>query len=152
MTVGMLVGLADGLLPQARIDRIRLTRLNQSTDEYFLISNETGLDAILEEYDVVDVFAHRQFVGADFVSIRGRVVNPGQYRMTNDMTVGDLILNAGGLLSDADTRQVEVRADVCERRRANGGNLRARRPWRPVRQERSTDVCVDGRSRRGLRN
>ena len=108
MTVGMLVGLADGLLPQARIDRIRLTRLNQSTDEYFVISNETGLDAVLEEYDVVDVFAHRQFVGTDSVSIQGRVVSPGRYPMTNDMTVGDLILSAGGLLSDADASQVEV--------------------------------------------
>ena len=108
MTVGMLVGLADGFLPQARVDRIRLTRLNQSTDEHFLISNQIGLDAILEEYDVVDVFAYRQFVGTDSVSIQGRVVSPGRYPMTNDMTVGDLILNAGGLLSDADVSQVEV--------------------------------------------
>ena len=125
MTVGMLVGLADGLLPQARIDRIRLMRLNQSTDEYFVISNETGLDAILEEYDVVDVFAHTQFVGADFVSIQGRVVNPGQYPMTNSMTVGDLILNAGGLLSDADTRQVEVvRTSVDAAGQVEGASVR----------------------------
>ena len=108
MTVGMLVGLADGLLPQARIDHIRLTRLNQSTDEYFVTSNETGLDAILEEYDVVTVFTHRHFVGTDSVAIRGRVVSPGRYPLTNSMTVGDLILDAGGLLSNADASRTEV--------------------------------------------
>ena len=108
MTVATALERAGGLASDAQGDRIRLLRLNRSTRTYFMFSNQTSLNTEVADGDVLEVFTHRDFVVEDSVEIYGMVVNPGRYAFAAGMTVGDLILSAGGFVSDAYTRTVEV--------------------------------------------
>lgn len=108
MTVATAVERAGGLVSDAQTDRIRLLRLNRSTNTYFMLSNQTTLNTEVADGDVLQIFVHRDFVVEDSVEIHGLVVNPGRHVFAENMTVGDLILSAGGFTADAHTSTVEV--------------------------------------------
>lgn len=113
MTVGDVLERGGGLVPTARMDRLRVLRLNRATGYYHMIDNQADLDVVLEEDDILEVFAHARFASEDSVQITGRIANPGQYMLAPGMTASDIILSAGGFLTDADVSVVDVvRAEV----------------------------------------
>lgn len=108
MTVKEVLERAGGALPSVRMDRIRLLRVDPALGRYYMVSSQVGPDVALAENDLVEVFSYGSFIGEDSVAVVGRVRNPGRYALAAGMTVSDLILSAGGLLSNADPRVAEV--------------------------------------------
>lgn len=108
MTVRDVLGRAGGVVPSARMDRVRLLRFDRAAGRHNMFTNQVDLDAALEEDDIVEVFVQGSFLGEDSVTIVGRVRDPGSYALTPGMTASDLILSAGGLLSNADQEVAEV--------------------------------------------
>ncbi len=108
MTVRDVLERAGGVLPSVRMDRIRLLRVDPALGRYYMVSSQVEPDAALAENDLVEVFAYGSFIGEDSITVVGRVRNPGRYALASGMTVSDLILSAGGLLSNADPRVAEV--------------------------------------------
>lgn len=108
MTVRDVLERGGGLVSTARADRLRVLRLNRATGYYHLIDNQADLDVVQEEDDIVETFVHAHFASEDSVQIIGHVINPGRYLLAPGMTVSDMVLSAGGFLSDADSRVVDV--------------------------------------------
>lgn len=108
MTVAKVLQLAGGMMDDAQVNRIRLLRLNRSTRTHFMVTNRVLPDVELVDGDIVEVYLHTDFSWQDSVEVRGMVRNQGRYALAEGMTAGDLILSAGGFLTDAETRTVEV--------------------------------------------
>ncbi|MBN1516237.1 SLBB domain-containing protein [Candidatus Sumerlaeota bacterium] len=63
---------------------------------------------LLENQDQVAVYSFVQFQDKQRVSIEGEVRAPGEYELTQDMTLQDLIALAKGLTENADPQLIEV--------------------------------------------
>lgn len=110
MTVRDLIVRARGLLPDAFVGRADLFRLNQD-GSFSLISIKLA-DALagmpndnlaLMPFDRLRIYtiAETAFIGTRQVRISGQVQRPAQFYRADNMRVGDLLLQAGGLLPDA---------------------------------------------------
>lgn len=115
MTAWDLIGRADGVQPEAYLDRAHIVRLDPeegtlSVLPFSLATQADGTpveDPELREFDAIEVFSVRDFADDFSVAIAGEVRNPGEYAFREDMTLQDLIVQAGGLRPTAELR-IEV--------------------------------------------
>jgi polysaccharide biosynthesis/export protein len=93
-----------------RVDILRKGKIDQDQILSFNLSNILNdiIDVPLEDKDVVTVYSKSSFELNNEVSIDGEIINPGSYALGYNMTIGDLILAAGGLTPDI----VKFRAEV----------------------------------------
>ena len=93
-----------------RVDILRKGKIDQDQILSFNLSNILNdiIDVPLEDKDVVTVYSKSSFELNNEVSIDGEIINPGSYSLGYNMTIGDLILAAGGLTPDI----VKFRAEV----------------------------------------
>ena len=108
MTVGMLIERSGGFVDSAERGRIRVFRLDRPTDEHILYTPNAQLDLELQDEDVIEVYVYSDFVVQDSIDVYGFVRIPGRYILFEGMTADDAILAAGGVTSDAETRDVEI--------------------------------------------
>lgn len=113
MTVAELVDWADGLGEQALSTRSHVYRLDPATGQRTLVpiqlvSGGEVSRVTLEDRDSVVVLSQGELAIQDSVTIRGFVKEPGTYSLAPGMTVQDLILQAGGYRTGADTAEAEV--------------------------------------------
>ena len=73
-----------------------------------LDSPESGLDLPLQSNDIVRVYNKNIFINNKTISINGVVRSPGSYVLKTDMSLKDLILEAGGLNENVYRYRVEV--------------------------------------------
>ncbi len=113
MKLSELVQKAGGLVENAFMTRGVITRKN---DDYTLQSlnfNVADLvsgkyDLVLKDNDQVLISKIDNMRDAPILTIKGAVRNVGIFEYRDNITLGDLILLAGGLKSDASTTSVEI--------------------------------------------
>ncbi len=107
-TVKDLVAKADGLMGDAFLGKADLVRtLEDSTKVIFSLNLEELLADIPDENmqllprDQLYIYSVNELVTDQHVTILGAVKQPGEYRLWEEMTVEDLIFQAGGFTEDA---------------------------------------------------
>ncbi len=116
MTLWDAIRQAGGLRPEAFQKVAHVARLNPADSTYRLIrvSLERGpggapmQDLPLQDQDSIQVFGRTELATPRTVRIVGQVKHPGTYPFKDDMTVQDLILQAGGFVQGAQALEAEV--------------------------------------------
>ena len=122
MTLYDLIFKAGGFLDEdfrnkTFLERADLIRLNDDNVTRFiktfnlgelLDSPESGLDLPLRSNDIVRIYNKDIFLNNKTISINGVVRNPGSYVLKTDMSLKDLILEAGGLNENVYRYRIEV--------------------------------------------
>ncbi|MDR0330577.1 MAG: SLBB domain-containing protein, partial [Chitinispirillales bacterium] len=85
-----------------------LNRIVPFSLEKALADEASGDNAPLEERDEIIVYSSDHFNPDRSVTIEGAVTSPGAYKLLENMTVRDLILQAGGLSDDASKERGEL--------------------------------------------
>jgi protein involved in polysaccharide export with SLBB domain len=114
MKLSQLIQKADGLKEDAFLSRGYLTRLkadNQtqliSFDVAAIISGQT-LDIQLQREDLISISSIFDLQEEFKVSIDGEVREPGEFDYAQNMTVEELIIQAGGFSESASPQRVEI--------------------------------------------
>ncbi len=115
MTVSELVARADSLLPGAFLGKATLVRTLPSEKQEVIsfdlggaLEGNNSDNLILRNRDSLHVYSEDEFHPTRSVTITGQVRNPGTYTRLADMTLSDLIIDAGGLTDFATTKNIEV--------------------------------------------
>ena len=108
--------LQDNLLPEYYNQAAKITRLyppdyHQETLFVNLASALAGdpkHDLELKEFDTVKIFSRWEMEEMPKVRVNGEVQRPGEYRLSNNMTVRDLLMEAGNLKITAYLKNAEI--------------------------------------------
>lgn len=117
---------AQGLKPEAFINRATLYRTSEdltlaaTTLDLKGILEGTQEDVQLKNEDLLFIPSRYDIQEETYVKISGEVNIPGTFPFASSMTVGDLILQAGGLLQSASNSSIEIARRV---RDASSGKL-----------------------------
>lgn len=113
-SVKSLVERAQGLAPEAMTDRAVIRRLNPNRTSEILsfnlggIMNGTEADIQLQNEDVLYIMTQKDLRQERTLTITGEVMSPGTYDFSDNMTIEDLIVIAGGLRDQASLAKVDV--------------------------------------------
>lgn len=115
MTVRDLIVSADSLFPDAFMNKATLVRTLPSEKKEVIafnlakaMSGDPANNVLLENRDVVQIYKDNTFFPTRAVSIAGEVNKPGSYPRLRNMTLTDLIIDAGGLTELATTKNIEI--------------------------------------------
>ena len=102
-----LINKADGLLGDAYLKRVDLTRIKPDFTEKLIkldlgqaLKGNIDNDIVLQELDKVRVYGMTEMVPRTYVSITGHVKRPGRFLLQENMTLYDLIFKAGGFVDE----------------------------------------------------
>lgn len=113
-TVKQLIKKAEGVRGDAFLNRAIIDRENEDlTHEMIQIDlrgllNGTVADIPLLRNDILYIPSIHDLKEEETLTVHGEVANPGTYLYSNNMTIEDLVLQAGGLLEGAATVKIEV--------------------------------------------
>lgn len=113
-TVKQLVEKAEGVRGDAFLNRAILDRERDDLEHEVIqldmkgILNGTVADIPLQKNDVVYIPSIHDLKEEATLTIHGEVANPGTYLYSENTTIEDLVVQAGGLLEAAATTKVEV--------------------------------------------
>jgi len=113
-TVKQLVEKADGIMADAFLGRAVLHRQREDLTKEILqvdlkaILGGTKPDIALQRNDVLYIPSIHDLQDLGNIEIFGEVARPGKYIYADNMTLEDLIIQAGGLLESASTVKVDV--------------------------------------------
>ena len=113
-TVKQLVEKAEGVRGDAFLNRAILDRENDDLEHEIIqvnvkgILNGTVADIPLQKNDVIYIPSIHDLKEEATLTIHGEVANPGTYLYSENTTIEDLVVQAGGLLEAAATTKVEV--------------------------------------------
>nr|WP_245904101.1 SLBB domain-containing protein [Dysgonomonas alginatilytica] len=116
-TVKQLIAAADGLRGDAFLNRAILTR---EKDDYTLetlpidireLLYSNGNDIVLRKNDILYIPSINDLQEFGDFTVHGEVARPGRYKYSDNKTLEDLIIEAGGLLESASV----VRVDIARR-------------------------------------
>lgn len=119
-TVRQLIERAGGPMEDAFLGRAVLLRekadLNLETVSVNLgaVLSGSGDDVLLKKNDVLIVSSVNELEDRGTLTINGMVARPGTFPFSDNTTVEDLILRAGGLLEGASTARVDVARRVVD--------------------------------------
>ena len=122
MKISEILFLADGFEDSSavskifmdRADLIRIDKNQKSRSIYSFNLNEilqnfnSDKNILLKGGDRIRIYPNEIFEFSKTVELKGSVKNPGQYELKNNMTLIDLLLEAGGFLNDAYRLRYEV--------------------------------------------
>jgi protein involved in polysaccharide export with SLBB domain len=115
MTVKDIIDKAGGFLPGTHMERADVMRTHGQknkkvipVDLYKIFAGDTKENMPVEEWDQITVYAKSDVSPVKFVGIDGAVNNPGQYELTDDMLISDLVFVAGGLKQSASEENAEL--------------------------------------------
>jgi protein involved in polysaccharide export with SLBB domain len=126
VSVKGLIEKAQGLKPEAFLNRATLYRTSEDLTLAATslnlggILNGTEEDVALKNEDLLFIPSRYDIQEETYVKISGEVNVPGTFPYATTMTVGDLILSAGGLLQSASNSYIEIARRV---RDASSGKL-----------------------------
>jgi protein involved in polysaccharide export with SLBB domain len=112
--------LQDNLLPEVYNEAVKITRLHPPDfhqETLFVnlakaLAGESEHDLELKEFDTVTLFSRWDMEEMPKVRVNGEVQHPGQYRLSNNMTVRDLLMEAGNLKITAYLKNAEINRTV----------------------------------------
>lgn len=113
-TVRQLIEQADGLMEDAFTSRAVLHRQRENlTNEVISIDIESVLagsspDIPLKRNDVLYIPSIHDLKDRGYISILGHVAHPGEYAYSDNTTLEDIIVQAGGLLESASMSRVDI--------------------------------------------
>ena len=113
-TVKQLIEKADGVMADAFLGRAVLHRQREDLTREIIqvdmkgILNDTKPDIALQRNDVLYIPSIHDLQDLGNVEVFGEVARPGKYIFADNMTLEDLIIQAGGLLESASTVKVDV--------------------------------------------
>lgn len=113
-TVKDLVAKADGVMDDAFLARAVLIRLHEDLTREIIqvdmksILNGTKPDIALKRNDELYIPSIHDLQDMGNIEVHGEVARPGKYIYADNMTLEDLIIQAGGLLESASTIKVDV--------------------------------------------
>lgn len=113
-TVKQLVEKAEGVRGDAFLNRAILDREHEDLEHEIIqldmksILNGTVADIPLQKNDVIYIPSIHDLKEEATLTIHGEVANPGTYLYSENTTIEDLVVQAGGLLEAAATTKVEV--------------------------------------------
>jgi protein involved in polysaccharide export with SLBB domain len=126
VSVKNLIERAQGLKPEAFVNRATLYRTSEDLTLAAMpldlkgIMDGTQPDVRLKNEDLLFIPSRYDIQEETYVKISGEVNIPSTYPYASSMTVGDLILQAGGLLQSASNSSIEIARRV---RDASSGKL-----------------------------
>jgi len=114
LTVKDLIEKAEGLRPEAFTNRVTLYRTSEDLTlaaipvelSEILAGHEE--DIPLKNEDLLFIPSRYEIQEEFYVKVSGEVSFPGTYPFATSMTIGDLILRAGGLLESASNSSIEI--------------------------------------------
>lgn len=113
-TVKQLIEKADGVMADAFLGRAVLHRQREDLTREIIqvdmkgILNGTKPDIALQRNDVLYIPSIHDLKDLGNVEVFGEVARPGKYIFADNMTLEDLIIQAGGLLESASTVKVDI--------------------------------------------
>lgn len=113
-TVKQLIEKADGLMGDAFLGRAVLHRQREDLTREIIqidvkgLMNGTKPDIALQRNDVLYIPSIHDISEIGKIEIFGEVAKPGKYVYADNMTLEDLVIQAGGLLEAASTVKVDV--------------------------------------------
>ncbi|MFV8392994.1 SLBB domain-containing protein [Flavobacterium sp. LB2P6] len=114
MRISDLIAKADGLKEDAYSNRARIIRLQPdltteivNVDLGKALSGDLEADVPLKKEDIVTVYSILDFVEEYKITIDGEIKKPGVYDYYENLTLNDLLVQAGGLTGSA-SKRVEV--------------------------------------------
>ena len=113
-TVKQLIKKAEGLRGDAFLNRVIIDREHEDLSHEIIaidlggLLNGTIADIPLQKNDILYIPSITDLKEAETVAIYGEVANPGTFLFSKNMTIEDLLVQAGGLLEEAATTRVEV--------------------------------------------
>ncbi|MEL5894417.1 SLBB domain-containing protein [Bacteroides sp. GD17] len=119
-TVKQLIKQAEGVRGDAFLNRAIIDRENEDLTHEIIqvdvkgLMNGTVADIPLQKNDILYIPSIHDLKEEATLTIHGQVAKPGTYLYSDNMTVEDLVLQAGGLLEAAATVKVEVARRVKE--------------------------------------
>ena len=119
-SVRSLIENADGLREEAMISRAVLRRIKPNRTQEVIsvdlkgILDGTSPDIPLKNEDVLFIPTLAEHQNLRTLTINGEVIFPGTYEYADNMTIEDLILQAGGLTDNASTVKVDVARRVVD--------------------------------------
>lgn len=119
-TVSDLIRKADGLTDNAYDDRVLLYREGPDMQLQIIALDLKNImagispDVELKRNDIIEISSIDDLTDRGDITIAGQVTNPGTYPYAENMTVEDIILQAGGLLEGASTARVDVSRRIVD--------------------------------------
>lgn len=113
-TVKQLIKKAEGLRGDAFLNRVIIDREHEDLSHEIIaidlggLLNGTIADIPLQKNDILYIPSITDLKEEETVAIYGEVANPGTSLFSKNMTIEDLLVQAGGLLEEAATTRVEV--------------------------------------------
>lgn len=113
-TVKQLIKKAEGLRGDAFLNRVIIDREHEDLTHEILAIDLGGMikgtvaDIPLQKNDVLYIPSMPDLEEEKTVTVHGQVANPGTFLFSKNMTVEDLVIQAGGLLEAAATTRVSV--------------------------------------------
>lgn len=113
-TVKQLIKKAEGLRGDAFLNRVMIDREHEDLSHEIIAIDLGGLlkgtvaDIPLQKNDILYVPSINDLKEEETVAIYGEVANPGTFLFSKNMTIEDLLVQAGGLLEEAATTRVEI--------------------------------------------
>ncbi len=108
-TIGDVIGLAGGVLPQANSNSIMIDRIigGNHIIRTVDLSDTLEIAEVARDGDDISVFSIDGF-RKEIVFLKGQVVQPGPYGLNDSMRISDLIGNGTQLLPEAYTRRGDL--------------------------------------------
>ncbi|MFV8335283.1 SLBB domain-containing protein [Flavobacterium sp. RSP29] len=114
MRISDLIAKADGLKEDAYSNRARIIRLQPdltteivNVDLGKALTGDLEADVALKKEDIVTVYSILDFVEDYKITIDGEIKKPGVYDYYENLTLNDLLVQAGGLTGSA-SKRVEI--------------------------------------------
>lgn len=113
-TVKQLIKKAEGLRGDAFLNRVMIDREHEDLSHEIIAIDLGGLlrgtvaDIPLQKNDILYIPSINDLKEEETISIYGEIANPGTFLFSKNMTIEDLLIQAGGLLEEAATTRVEV--------------------------------------------
>ena len=119
-SIRSLIETADGLTEEAMVSRAVLRRMKPNRTQEVIsidlkgILDGTAADVPLENEDILFIPTQAEHQNLHTLTISGEVIFPGTYEYADNMTIEDLILQAGGLTDNASTVKVDVSRRIID--------------------------------------
>lgn len=113
-TVKQLIKKAEGLRGDAFLTRAQLQRENEDLTLEMIpvdlqgIMNGSAPDIALQRNDILYIPSIHDLSSEGTLTINGQVIRPGTFVFTNNMSIEDLVMKAGGLTEAASSARVDV--------------------------------------------
>lgn len=118
-TVNEVIDLAGGLLPKANLNSVMIDRVvsGRHTVETININDTAETAQFAYDGDDFSIFPIEKY-RSEVVFLKGQVVQPGSYGLTDSMRISDLLKQGEQLLPNAYTKRGDLIRTLADRRRS----------------------------------